>query len=98
MNLSEILAQPKLIPISIDDKDTQKEYGEPVVFYTWDRQPMHIFLQLAATETTNTESVIKICKQLILDQNGNELLKDDSMLPTKILMKAIAKVTEILGK
>ena len=98
MKLSQIASQPKLIEITIDDKDTVKEYGEAVTFYTWDRQPMHVFLQLANTDQGNTGEIIKLCKQLILDEDGKELLKDEMMLPTKLLMKTIAKVTELLGK
>ena len=98
MKLSQIASQPKLIEITIDDKDTVKEYGEAVTFYTWDRQPMHVFLQLANTDQGSTGEIIKLCKQLILDEDGKELLKDEMMLPTKLLMKTIAKVTELLGK
>jgi hypothetical protein len=37
-------------------------------------------------------------RTLILDEKGQEILKEDAMLPTHVLMKAIAKVTDILGK
>jgi hypothetical protein len=98
MKLSQIASQPKLIEVTIDDKDTVKEYGEAITFYTWDRQPMSVFLQLANTDQGNTGEIIKLCKQLILNEDGTELLKDENMIPTKLLMKTIAKVTELLGK
>ena len=44
------------------------------------------------------EDIISVVRTLILDENGKEILKDDAMLPTNVLMKAIGKVTEILGK
>jgi hypothetical protein len=98
MKLSQLATEPKLIEVTIDDKETIKEYGEAITFYTWDRQPMTVFLQLATTDQNNTGDILKICKGLILDETGTELLKDENMLPTKMLMKAISKVTELLGK
>jgi hypothetical protein len=35
---------------------------------------------------------------MILDEKGKEVMSKDAMLPTHVLMKAIAKVTDILGK
>jgi hypothetical protein len=98
MKLSQISAKPKLIEISIDDKETVKQFGEPLVFYTWDRQPMDVFMRLANLTEKNTGDLISIVKTLILDENGNAVISDDNMLPTSVLMKAIAKVTEQLGK
>jgi hypothetical protein len=98
MKLSQLSAKPQLIDIHLDDEDTIKEFGEPIEFWTWDRQPMDVFMKLANADQNNTSSVIEIVKTLILDEKGKEILKDDIMLPTHVLMKAISKVTEILGK
>lgn len=98
MKLSQITAEPKLIEISIDDKDIVDDYGEPLTFHTWDRQPMDVFMRLANIDQKNTGELISIVKTLILDDKGHQILTDKNMLPTGILMKAIAKVTEQLGK
>jgi hypothetical protein len=98
MKLSQICSEPQLIELKIDDKDTVKEFGEPLVFYTWDRQPMEVFMRLANIEQKNTGELINIVKTLILDEEGKPVLSDKNMLPTAVLMKAIAKVTEQLGK
>jgi len=98
MKLSQLTAQPKLIEITINDDDTLKEFGEPITFHTWDRQPMEVFMRLANVEGTNTAELIGIVKTLILDDKGKEIVTDKNMLPTNVLMKAIAKVTEQLGK
>jgi hypothetical protein len=98
MKLSQITAEPKLVQVSLDDKDTVKEYGEPLVFYTWDRQPMDIFMRLANSDGNNPAGVIDVVKNLILDENGKPILNDKAMLPTVVMMKAITKVTEQLGK
>lgn len=98
MKLSQLTAKPQLIEVSLDDESTVAEFGEKITFHTWDRQPMDVFMKLAAADQKNTSSVIEIVKTLILDENGKEILVKDNMLPTHVLMKAISKVTEILGK
>lgn len=98
MKLSQLTAKPQLIDIHIDDEDTIKEFGEPIEFWTWDRQPMDVFMKLANSTNNDIGNIIGIVRTLILDEKGKEILKDDEMLPTHILMKAIGKVTELLGK
>lgn len=98
MKLTQITAEPKLIEVKLDDKDIVKEYGEALSFYTYDRQPMDVFLKLANLTDKNTGELIDIVKGLILDEEGKPVLSDKNMLPTNVLMKAIAKVTEQLGK
>lgn len=99
MRLSQIAAKPKLIELSIDDEEVTKEYGEPLVFYTWDRQPMEVFTRMAnLSEQNNIAELLNIVRTLILDEDGKEILTDDATLPTAILMKVISKITDQLGK
>lgn len=98
MNLSELTAEPSLIKVVINDKDTLKKYKEPLEFYTWDRQPVAMFMQLASIGEGDGGKIVDIVKTLILDENGNQIITDKSILPTDIMMKAVTKVTEMLGK
>lgn len=98
MKLSQITCEPQLVEVVLDDKDVIEKYGEALTFFTWDRQPMEVFLKLANVDQKNTGELIAIVKTLILDEKGNQILSDKHMLPTNILMKAITKVTEQLGK
>ena len=98
MKLSELTAKPKLVEISIDDEDTIKEFGEAITFHTWDRQPMDVFMRLANADHSNTGTIVEIVRTLILDENGKEILTKENVLPTHVLMKAISKVTDLLGK
>jgi len=98
MKLSQLTAKPQLIEVNIDDQDTIKEFGEAITFHTWDRQPMDTFMKLAAADHSNPSQVIEIVRTMILDEKGKEVMSKDAMLPTHVLMKAIAKVTDILGK
>lgn len=98
MKLSQIAAEPQLVELTLDDKEIVKQFGEPLSFYTWDRQPMDVFMRLANLDQKNTGELINVVKTLILDDEGKPVLNDKNMLPTGVLMKAIAKVTEQLGK
>ena len=98
MKLSQLSSKPQLIDVQLDDEDTIKEFGEAIEFWTWDRQPLDVFMKLASASGSDTGNIINIVRTLILDEKGKEILKDDAMLPTHVLMKAIAKVTELLGK
>jgi hypothetical protein len=35
---------------------------------------------------------------MVLDENGIQVLNDESLLPTKVLTKVVGKVVETLGK
>jgi hypothetical protein len=98
MKLSQLTAKPQLVLIELNDDDVIKEFGESITFHTWDRQPMDVFMKLAGATQNDTSAIISIVRTLILDDKGKEILKDDAMLPTHVLMKAIMKVTELLGK
>lgn len=100
MKLSAIKAKPQLIMISLDDEDIVKEYGEPLEFYTWDRQPMTTFVRMAATEGVDTAKIFELVRTLVLDENGKQIFndKDEETIPGKVLMRVISKVVELLGK
>lgn len=103
MKLSEISKAPKLVEILLDDEETVKEFGEPLSFHTWDRQPMELFIKLANLSDGSEKNVkvgdmINVVKTLVLDDKGKEIITDKSALPSHVLMKVIQKVSESLGK
>lgn len=98
MKLSQLAAKPQLIKVSLDDQDIVQEFGEPIEFWTWDRQPLDTFMKLANSNQQDIGSMLEIVRTLVLDENGKPVITADSTLPTQILVKSIAKVVEILGK
>lgn len=98
MQLSQIAAKPQLIKMILDDEDTVKEFGEPVEFYTWDRQPMDVFMQLANVSNKDPQIMIGIIRTLILDEAGKEIITKDAMLPSNVLLRVVARVVDLLGK
>lgn len=97
MKLSQLASKPQLIEVTLDDEAIVSEYGEAITFYTYDRQPIDLFMRLAQSSESNSGSVVDIVKDLILDEDGKKLLVGDTMLPSRVLMKAITKITQILG-
>ena len=101
MKLTELTAEPKLIEVSIEDKEIVKEFGEALSFHTWDRQPMDVFMKLASVSSADEQdmgAMIDIVKTLILDDKGEQVMTGKTVLPMHVLLKVITKITEMLGK
>lgn len=98
MKLTQLAAKPKLIKIEITDEETVTEFGEAIDFFIYDRQPIDQFIRLAQMKDENMAEIIDIVKKMVLDENGEQVLKDDQLLPTKVLTKVIGRVVETLGK
>lgn len=98
IKINQIASKPQLIKVTLDDKETKAELGDELEFWTWDRQPLDKFMKLATIRQDKPDEIIAIVKELILDEEGNVIIKDDIMLPTQILIRVIQKVVEVLGK
>lgn len=98
MKLSEVAKKPTLIKMSLDDDETVKEFGEPLEFWTWDRQPMDVFMKLSSVDATNQQAIITAVKDLVMDEQGNKILNSDEVLPTPVMLRVMTKVVESLGK
>lgn len=98
MKINQIASKPQLIKVVLDDDDTKQELGEELEFWTWDRQPLDVFMKLASIKNDNPKEIIEVVSNLILDENGKIVIQGDVMLPTQILIRIIQKVVETLGK
>lgn len=96
--LSQIAAAPQLIEVVLDDEQTFQEFGESLQFWTWDRQPLPMFMKLASLNGSDPTAMIEVVRKLILDEHGKEIISESSMLPTAVLLRAIARITDLLGK
>lgn len=98
MRLNDLVAKPQLVKVTIEDEDIVKEFGEPIEFWTYDRQPMDTFMKLASMDGSNYGEIVKAVKGLVLDEEAKPILKDNEMPPTKVLIRVVSKVLEGLGK
>ena len=98
MKLSQLAAKPQLIKLTVDDESIVKEFGEPLEFWSWDRQPLDTFMKLASAGQNDAKNMVEIVRTLILDENGKEIISKDTMLPSHVMLKAIGKIVDMLGK
>lgn len=98
MKLSKLAAKPQLIKISIDDAETVERYGEALEFCIYDRQDMDTFVKLASADSEDFAVLAELVRKLILDDDGKPVITNETVLPMDLMMKAIQKVIESLGK
>lgn len=98
MKLTQLAAKPKLIKIELNDDEIQKEFGESLDFWIYDRQPMDKFVKLAQMSSDNMGDLITAVNEMVLDEKGQQILTDEMVLPTNVMTKVIGKVVETLGK
>jgi hypothetical protein len=98
MDLSNLSTEPKLVEVKLDDKETVKQFGEPLVFFTYDRQPLSVYMTLSNATGNEQEKSVEILKTLVLDKDGKPVMADGRILPAKIMVKAMTKVMTLLGE
>ena len=98
MKLSKLSTKPQLVKFELNDEDIVNEYGEPIEFYIYDRQPLDVFMRLATLSGNNNVEVIEIVKDLIFDEDGLPIITEENLLPGKLMIKVISAVVERLGK
>jgi len=96
--LTQFASKPQLICITLDDADIRERYEDALEFWVYDRQPLETFAQLAQVRADNLGDMIQQIKQLILDETGKPIMHDDLTLPSDLLLKAVNRVVELLGK
>jgi hypothetical protein len=98
MDLSKLSTKQKLIKLTLNDEETVKSFGEALDFYAYDRQPLPVYLKLASAMNSNDESSIDLIKTLILNKDGTQVMKDENILPAKVMVKAVTKIMTMLGE
>ncbi len=98
MKLTQLAKAPQLIRIELDDEEIRNEYGDSLEFWIFDRQPLDQFIKLATAKQDDIGSMIEMINAMILDENGERVIKDNLTLPSNIILKVVSKVTETLGK
>ena len=98
MKLNQLVTKPQLIKCVLDDEEIIKEFGEPIEWWLWDRQPLSTFLKFASNDGTQADQILNLLSEMILDDQGQPLLVDNATLPTHILLKVMNKMTDVLGK
>jgi hypothetical protein len=96
MKLVEIAKAPTLVKITLDDDDTIQEFGQALDFWCYDRQPLDTFMKFAG-KANDPSAMIEVVRELILDEDGTPVIKDDRILPHKLMLRCINKMMDVLG-
>jgi len=98
MKINELAAKPKLVKLTLDSESIVKEFGESVEVWTWDRQPLDIFMKIARADQSNYAEMVDVLRTLILDEDGEQVIQGEIMIPTNVLIASMTAITEMLGK
>lgn len=97
MKLAQLVAEPQLTKVIIDDAETVKQFGEALEFWVYDRQDMDTFMKLATVNQDNFGEIAEVIRKLVLDEEGKPVLKGKATLPMGVMLKVIEKVVSNLG-
>lgn len=97
LKLTQLASKPQLIKITIDKPEIVEAYGDELEFYIWDRQPIEQFIKMANSQG-DTAAMIQMVNDLILDENGDKVIKPGEALPNDVMVVVINTVVDRLGK
>jgi len=97
MNLAELSQKPKLTKITINKAELVEKYGEELEFHILDRQPLETFSKLMNAEK-DMVGVTETIQNMILDEKGEQIVKDGNILPLDVLMECVTLISDNLGK
>ena len=98
LKLTQLAAKPQLIKITLNTKDILDKYEDELEFYIYDRQPLDTFIKIATEMSDNYSNALTMIKDLILDEQGQPVIRDGLVLPADVTQAAIQQVIEYLGK
>jgi len=98
MELGQLAQQPQLVKLTIDNKDIVEKYGDELEFYMYDRQPLDVFAKLANFDQNDPGSIIHILQTVILNKEGEQVMKDGLQLPMDVVTECIKVAGDTLGK
>jgi hypothetical protein len=98
MKLTQLAAKPTLVKITLDEEKIVQAYGEPLEFWVYDRQDLDSFVKIATLDVSQFDKLASFINTMILDEDGNPVVKEGFALPNDVMMAAIQKVVDALGK
>lgn len=98
MELTQLAKKPTLIKLTIDEEKIVEKYGDVLEFWMYDRQPLDVFAKLANADKADPGDMIKVLTQVILNEQGEPIMKDGLELPIDVVTECIKVAGDKLGK
>lgn len=98
MKLTQLATKPQLTKIVIDDADLVEKYGEELEFFVHDKISLEQYTALASVKADDFSSIMSLVKELVLDEDGIQVMDTERVLPMDLLNACMVKVVDSLGK
>lgn len=98
MQLDQLAQERKLIKLTITKEDIVEKYGEELDFWVWDRQSLDTFAKMSVVTEDNALQYTDLLTAMILNEQGEPVMKDNKILPIDVITEAIKLVGDTLGK
>ncbi len=99
MFIKDLAVKPQLIEIQIDDPEILENYGEAITFWMRDHLDINTYFDFYRFQSQEDKTdLIRVLKKIILTETGEQAIQEDEELPIEILLGALGKIGEQLGK
>jgi hypothetical protein len=99
MDIKQLAKKPELIEIIVDDADIVANYGEPVTFYMMDQLDINTYFDFfKSQQNSDSTNLNMLIRKIILNKDGLPVISDDETLPIDIVLAALARINQELGK
>jgi hypothetical protein len=97
MKISELSKKPQLTKVTLSSPKIIERYGDEIEFWMWDRQPLDVFAKLSTGDSADS-NIVELISNLILDENGDNVIKDGNVLPIDVVTECMTEIGKVLGK
>jgi len=99
MDISKFAKKPELVKITCDQEEILAEFGEAIDFWMWDNVDINTYFDFYKLQQSNEgEKLNALMRKLILNAEGQQILKEEEMFPISLTLAALVKIGENLGK
>lgn len=96
--LKDLSSKPKLVSLVINSPEVVEEFGDELEFFILDRMSSEQYVELISMDKTDVRAMYMMLKDMILDEEGLPVIDSERTLPPKLLVEAVVKITEHMGK
>ena len=99
MFIKDLAKKPELMEITIDDEEIVKNYGDAITFWMRDFVDLNTYFDFFASQTERDGVKLNaMLRGFILNEQGESVIGEDEELPIDILVAALTKINDALGK
>jgi hypothetical protein len=99
MNIGQFAQKPQLIKVEIDNPDVVEAYDGVVSFWITDSVDINTYFDFFRTQSEQDgDKLNAIMRKLIKNEQGEQAIPDDHVLPIDLALASLTAINERLGK